>query len=386
MNTDTRRALVASDSPIARDPRVLRQVRWLSELGFTVDTIGRGPRAPEAAGTHFAMRRPSALVRVLAYLLLPNRQKYRAIIESGIPAHVVSPSGDGVYDVVVLNEIELLPWFIARKSSLVAANGHTHLDLHEFAPSQRTGLAHRLVFKRYRDWLISHIPSPAFDSRSTVASGIARLYAERFGLDLPGIIRSCPDYVEQVPQPVDGNHIRLVHHGVASLSRGLEILINAMAEVDDRFSLELMLVGAPHDLAALRRLAEPLGSRVTFRDPVDVRSIASAINQYDAEVIFFPPVTENLRYALPNKFFEAVQGRLAIVTGNSSEMVEILTHYGNGVVASGWLASDLAAAVNTLSAESLTAMKQGSNVAARELTSEQEKTRFAEMISHAGAA
>ena len=280
------RALVASDSPIARDPRVLRQVEWLSELGWAVDTIGRGDSPREVSGEHFVMPRRSPLARVLAYLLLPNPAKYRALITSTIPAPLREGVAGGIYDLVVLNEIELLPWFVDIKDSLVRPGGRTHLDLHEFAPSQRSGLSYRLVFKRFRDWLVSFIPSPAIDSRSTVATGIARLYAELFDIDKLSVVRSTPAFVDQKPSPVAADQIRLVHHGVASATRSLDLLITAMVLADDRFTLDLMLVGSEHVLAPLRSLAEPLGDRVKFRPPANVRDIATAITEYDPALKF----------------------------------------------------------------------------------------------------
>ena len=41
METNRKRALVIKDSPLARDPRVLREVTWLTAAGFEVDTLGR---------------------------------------------------------------------------------------------------------------------------------------------------------------------------------------------------------------------------------------------------------------------------------------------------------------------------------------------------------
>jgi glycosyltransferase involved in cell wall biosynthesis len=371
----SKRALVLSDSPIARDPRVLKQVSWLSSEGFLVDTLGRGPAPAEVNGRHFVMPRPSVAKRVFSYLFLPNRAKYRALIESTIPRELASISTPA-YEVVVANEVELLPWFVARREALLKVGGHAHLDLHEYTPSQRSGLSYRLVFKRWRDYLISFIPSSAFDSRSVVANGIADLFVERFGFEKPQIVRNCPDFVDLPVGDVNADHIRLVHHGVASLSRGLELMIDAMAHVDERFTLDLMLVGSGPNLDSLKKRAALLGSRVSFPDPVDVRQIPRAINAYDAEVIFFPPLTQNLKYALPNKFFEAVQGRLAIVTGQSSEMVSVVQQYGNGLVVEGWGSADLAAAINRLTTEGIAAMKTASDRAARDLSSASEKQVF----------
>jgi hypothetical protein len=378
--TGSKRALVASDSPVARDPRVLRQIRWLAELGWTVDTLGRGPKPPEANGSHFAMPRRSAVVRALSYLVLPAPLTYRTLVRDTIPPELRDGREGGSYDVVVLNEIELIPWFAVARDRLVRAGGRAHLDLHEYAPSQRSGTAYRLVFKRFREWMIGFIGSDAIDSRSVVATGIGRLYSERFGFESPTVVRSCPDYVDQAPTPVDTGAIKLVHHGIASATRGLGLMIDAMHLIDDRFTLDLMLVGSHDALNALRTQAAPLGNRVRFRDPVDVRQVAAALNHYDLEVIFFPPVTENLRFALPNKFFEAVQGRLGLVIGESPEMVELVNQYHIGTIAHGWEASDLAACVNALTADAITRMKQASSVAARDLSSQAERSRFVEAL------
>jgi hypothetical protein len=365
------RALVVSDSGIAGDSRVLRQVRWLRDAGWIVDTLGRGPKPPEAS-KHFAMTRPSALTRVFAYAALPPYLTYRLVIESAIPERAL----DEPYDLVVFNEIELLPWFARVHDRLLTPGGRAHLDLHEYAPSQRVGLAYRMIFRRFRDWMVSFIPSPLISSRTTVSPGIARLYVDRFGITAPSIVRSTPAFVDQAPSAVEPDRIRLVHHGAASLSRGLDLMIDAMRLVGDRFTLELMLVGSNDAVSTLRHQAAELGERVTFRDPVPSDDVATALNAYDAEVIFFPPVTENLRFTLPNKFFESVQGRLALVIGPSVEMIGLIEEYRNGVVAAGWTARDLALAIESLEARGIAAMKSGSDRAARDLSAENEGARF----------
>jgi len=371
------RALVASASKIEGDPRVLRQVEWLRDAGWSVDTLGRGGTPAEVNGRHHVLGERSFPVRVAANVLLPSAVRYRILESSSIAPSVY----EHPYDLVVVNEIELAPWLIAERGRVLVPGGRAHLDLHEYAPSQRIGLLHRLVFKRYRAWMTRAISSRVFTSRSTVANGIARLYAENFGIPVPAIVRSTPHFVDQPPSPVARDRIRLVHHGAASLTRGLSLLIDAMADLDERFTLEFMLVGSPESVNSLRSQAAPLGDRVTFRPPVDVHTVSKVLNDYDAEIIFFPPVTENLRFVLPNKFFESVQGRLAVVIGPSVEMVELVERYGNGVVTNGWTAADLASAIGTLDAEAVVRMKAGSDRAARDLSAETEGARFLEAIA-----
>jgi glycosyltransferase involved in cell wall biosynthesis len=373
-----KRALVASDSAIARDPRVLNQIRWLTESGWVVDSLGRGTKAPELNGIHYPMRRRSVVTRVLSYLLLPSKALYQVLTASTIPKGLAAHGTVAPYDLVVLNEIELLPWFAESAEQIVkrAPHGTAHLDLHEFAPSQRSGLLFRLFFRRYRNWLISFIAAPSIRTRSVVSPGIAKLYSDLFPIPTPAVVRSCAEFVEQAPSVVDPDHIKLVHHGSASLARGPESLIEAMRLVQDRFTLHLMLVGSAADLKRLKQKAAPLGSRVVFKDPVAVQDVAKALNEFDLEVIFFPPVTENLRHALPNKLFQAIQGRLGVIIGESPDMAQLLSDYGNGIEIPGWTASDLAAGINALDVQTITRLKERSGSAALALNVDEEKNNF----------
>ena len=47
-------------------------------------------------------------------------------------------------------------------------------------------------------------------------------------------------------------------------------------------------------------------------------------NDYDVGLYLLPPTNFNQRYALPNKFFEFIQGRLAIAIGPSPEMAKLV--------------------------------------------------------------
>ncbi len=95
-----------------------------------------------------------------------------------------------------------------------------------------------------------------------------------------------------------------------------------------------------------------------LRDRCTVTEVARAVNDCDLELIFFPPRFANNTYALPNKFFESIQGRLGIVIGHSPEIVPFVREHGLGHRRRRLEASDLAAALNRLSADDITAMKR----------------------------
>src|SRR5690606_26764240 len=127
------------------------------------------------------------------------------------------------------------------------------LDLHELYSGNGTNLLYKFVYARYDDWLLTFVDSPVFSSRLTVAEGIADIYRDDYGIDRPAVVRNVAPFEEQDPSPVDANRIRLVHHGIAAVERGIDIMLDAVPELDERFELDLMIIGNSDVLDPIRR-------------------------------------------------------------------------------------------------------------------------------------
>lgn len=305
------------------------------------------------------------------HALLPPRVRFRRLVEKELP---VSELSGRKYDIVVVNDLHLLPWVVKAASALTA--GPVVLDLHEVYSHNGTGFFYKLLIARYDEWLLTFITSPVFTKRLTVAEGIADLYRDQYGVPRPSVIRNIAPYEELTPSQVDPNRVMLVHHGYAAVERGIDIMLDAALQLDSRFTLVLMVLGDERALAALRTHPAITAGRARLRTPVGVTEVAQALNEYDLELIFFPPRFANNIYALPNKFFEAIQGRLGIVIGESPEIVGFVRERGLGIVVDGWNASDLAAAINALTTDDIVAMKQAAARTAFELSTQGEGPRF----------
>ena len=194
------------------------------------------------------------------------------------------------------------------------------------------------------------------------------------------LVRNSPPFHDQPPSAVDPQNIKLAFHGMASWARGFRDIIDAMRMLDKRFTMTFMLTGSQTVIDELAEYARDLGDRVKIVPPVHMSEISEAINQYDLEIIFFRPLNRNLEYALPNKFFEAVQGRLGLVIGQSPMMAEIVKQSENGIIVDGWTAADLAAAIGSLTAEQIAKFKAASDRAAHTLNAEVEGVVFLQMI------
>ena len=162
----------------------------------------------------------------------------------------------------------------------------------------------------------------------------------------------------------------MVHHGGAVRSRRIENMIDIMAYLDKRFSLDLILVPSdPHYLNELKNRAKGM-SRVRFLSPLPMTSLPEQLNSYDLGLYLLPPNNFNNRYALPNKFFEFIQARLAIAIGPSPEMGKFVNEYGFGVLAEDFSPKSLANKLNQLTREQIARYKTLSHAAARKLSFE----------------
>jgi hypothetical protein len=381
-------ALIAVATEVAKDPRVLRQIDWLTTAGWTVETLGEGG-APAGSARHWQLlpRRRWASGkwgRALMHAVLPDRAKFSVMINQRVPAGLRDALRQRRYGLIVLNDIDFAPW-VADPGYAGHPAVHTHLDVHEFFPPHLPpGSRLRIRVDSHHVWLRSFIPHPGFASRTTVAGAIADAYAAEFGIPRPGIVRNAPDRVDLEPSPVEPGKVRLVHHGVAQWKRGLREMIQAVAGARRGVSLDLMLTGAPAVIEEVRALAAAAGPQVRVVEPVAMGEVARAVNRYDLEVMFYPPLTDNLRFALPNKLFEAVQGRLGLVIGESPMMVEIAELFGNAAIVHGWEPADLRAVVDELDPERIAELKRGSHRAADVLNAEVEGAEFLRLLALGG--
>lgn len=364
-----KRALVMCYSSVGSDARVSNQIRWLEGAGYTVDILSRGPEHPDATGKRFTIGHPSSRLNLIFHAFLPPRARFNGVVGKYMP----SLAGEK-YDLVIVNDHHLLPWAVTAVPGF--ANGPVVLDLHEVYSGNGTSLVYKLLIARYDDWLLTFITSPVFTKLLTVAEGIADLYRDQYGVQRPGVIRNVAPYEELAPSPVDPDNILLEHHGYAAVERGIDLMLDAALLLEPRFTLVLMVLGTDETLGPIRAHEAVVTGRAVLRDPVPVTDVARAVNDCDLELIFFPPRFANNQYALPNKFFESIQGRLGIVIGHSPEIEPFVVQHGFGLVIDGWEAKNLAGALNALTADEITAMKKAADAAAADLSTIGEGPRF----------
>jgi hypothetical protein len=367
--------LILAETDLARDPRVHRQIRFLQDDYAVTCAGGAAPNLPDVK--YIALPEPCrALTDRCINTLLRLTGGYETVYWRQAWVRQALDVLSGVRpDLVLANDLNTLP------VALKIANGVPVIyDAHEFAPLEfEDRLSFRLLWQGYRTHLCQrYLPQTA--AMMTVCDGIAERFRTDFGV-APSVVWNAPDYEALTPSAT-GDVIRLFHHGAAIPSRHLEQMIEMMHHLDARFRLTLMLVPAPGQDDYLARLKQSarVEPRITFREPVPMRDIARTANEYDIGVFLLPPVNFNYRHALPNKFFEFIQARLAIAIGPSPEMAKLVNAHDLGIVANDFAPHTLAARLNALTAADVQRYKANADAVARQFSAEATKMKLLELV------
>jgi hypothetical protein len=358
--------LCISLSPILSDARVLRQIGVLARHG-DVTTIGFGA-APDGVVEHIPV--PESLKTLpqtpRGMLWLALRQWRSAELAAPAVRFALHALAGRRFDLVVANEARVL-----SLAHAVADGAPVWADMHEWAPEERT---HILSWRLLVAPLMTHLCReylPRSGAVTAVCGSIADLYRECFGVETE-VMRNSGPRRDLTPQPLERGRIRLVHSGVAVHGRNLKTMIDVVGVLDERYTLDLYLLPGGDEgryLSSLKRHAKGC-DRIVFRDPVAPTELPATLNAYDVGVFWIPPTHTNARFALPNKFFDFVQARLAIAVGPSIEMASLVTEFDLGIVSDGFSTQECLASIATLSLEAIVAAKGASDAAAEALSFE----------------
>jgi hypothetical protein len=360
-----RRVLCISFSDINRDSRVLRQLDVLAELA-DVTTIGYGDK-PAAATEHLEIDAdlPSLPQTPFGVAMLALR-RYDWVELNAPAVRAVPPLvGDRRFDLVVANEARAMA--VAER---VAHGAPIVADMHEWAPEERTHV---------RSWRLLVKPFMIHQCRKYLArmaavtvvnDSIGRLYLERFGVSTH-TVRNASAFRELPPSEVTDGHLRLVHSGGAVPGRNIEALIEAVHQLDAKFTLDLYLVPGRDGgryLDSIRALIAG-DRRITLHPPVGPTELVATLNDYDVGIYSLPPLTPNHRLALPNKIFDFIQARLAVVFATAQEIDRLINEYELGVIVPDATASAMRDALAPLTEQQVRVFKQNVAKAAKVLNS-----------------
>ncbi len=284
------------------------------------------------------------------------------------------------FDLIIINDLETIA--IANQ---IKGSAKLFFDAHEYFPRQfEDKLVWRILFQPLNKWLCKKYLSEV-DAMTTIGEGIANEYERQFHVR-PTVINNAASYQDIEPSSVTKDIINLIHHGIAIPSRRLELMIEMMNYLDERFHLNLMLI-TPQTanqktksyLPWLKKIAEA-NRKIKFVDPVKSDEIVTTINKYDMGIIIVPPINFNYKNGLGNKFFDFIQSRLALGIGPIPEMANYVKKYDLGIVSKDFTPKALASDINSLTKEKIDYFKRNAEHAAKEINAHTNKVIFNKII------
>lgn len=355
---------------ISRVQRVSKFVRTLERMGGL--TVLAGAVAPPAWSNrqtkHIPLqkRNKSFFQQALRATGLLCR-RYEAEIWSPFLRQAWQDIKGKRFDTIICQDIILLP-LACRLASTPQNAGRTKviMDAREFYPRQfENSPFWRLFLAGLNDYLC-HTYLPKADVVFTVSSSLQKAYKEHYGVHCE-LLLSCAPFHQLAPRKT-GQQVRLIHHGNATPGRKLESMIEVARHLGDRFLLDLMLM--PTDAGYLKKLQDLADKtpRVRIIPPVPMPEIIPFISQYDMGIFFGKPATFNLTHCLPNKIFEFIQARLAVVIGPSPDMSRLVRQHGLGIVGDDFTPESLAKKLQALTPQDIDSLKANTDKAAATLS------------------
>jgi hypothetical protein len=361
--------LIICFNDLKNDARVTRQINFLKSA-FKVTVLCYDAHADDAVNFVFLGKNHLTLQKkmLLSFLLLGRFYNAAYKILHPFQKHT-SALRDKNFDLIVANDYETLPLAFA----IAAKKSKVFLDAHEYAPRQFEDRLYWRVFFQKFVLSICEKYIPLVDGMSTINQGIATAYREKFGKESIIITNASP-FVDNKPVPRLSYPIRLVHHGIYTLSRQPHLMVDMMDVLGDKFTLDLIYLIPPNASAQTRASYEALKNCVDGRKnirilpPLKASEIIPVVHaNYDIGIILIPPINFNYQNGLPNKLFDCIQARIAMCVGPLREIANIVEGYNIGLVSRDFTPMGMADTLKGLTLDQLNEFKHNTNKAASKM-------------------
>lgn len=379
-----KRICIISFSNLRNDPRVRRQIFALKDK-YIVTALGLKESKIDGVSElvipdlRTVFDKTASRTTFLFSRLFKHLYNYY-IMKKYPRKEILNILKDKSFDLIVANELDSL--VVAHP--IAQRDGSKILfDAHEYEPKRiEDEWFQRLFVNPYKDFLCKKY-LPIVDAMTTVSYGIAEEYNRVYGTK-PEVIMNTPKYKKTDIKKFDPNKIAIVHIGVAHPSRKIEEMLKILTLLDEKFSLTLILVVNNKEyFKKMVRLGNKIcPGRVTFQPPVPFDHIVVELSQHDMSLIFYKPTSFNIKYSLPNKFFESIMSGLALVIGPSPEMKRIVEEFNCGFVTDSFNSEDISEMINSLSMEDIIKKRKASLEAAKFLNAEKEMEKFSKIVKN----
>ena len=272
----------------------------------------------------------------------------------------------------------------------IAVNASTNrnvkiiFDAHEFSEEQESEqLLWRFLVRPFRRWVfLNNIHK--ISAMITVSKQIADLFKDRYSVNNIHVVRNSRFFVKNDFRPANENRVRIIYQGAAIRSRHLEDFQLLSEMLDDRFSIDLMLVDV--DNRYFTSLKEKLKHidchKLRIIKAVDYSQLNEELNAYDIGIPALHAPNLNHQFALGGKFFDYVTAGLAIAVPPLPAYQEIINKFDLGLIPKDKNVMSLATLLNESTIMQINQYKMNSLNASYELSFDVEKKKIMDIYAH----
>jgi len=368
-----KKILIIALTDLSKSPRPLKQIKALRDK-YEIHTVGL--KKSHLEHKFFPIRKRPIIFELLILPVLLFRL-YHFYFWNKEKRNLLNQLKKENYSIIIVHEIRMMPL-----GSNISTDSQIVLDAHEYSPNNfDDNFIWKFFIKQYYIDLCSKY-LPKCNRIITVCDGIANLYEKNFNIECD-VITNAAEYSNIEPSNINPNKIKIIHHGNASSSRKLELMIEMMQYLDEKYFLYLMLVATRTNkfyLNKLKKLSRN-NKNIIFLDPIPFKNIVNHCNRFDIGIQFHPPVNLNLKYGLGNKFFEFIQSRLVIAIGPAIEMQRYVKKYNLGIISDTFNPEDMAELISHQSISDLNFYKQQCHINAKKMSSNENDKHFVNIIN-----
>ena len=285
-------------------------------------------------------------------IFTPNRKAITTILNS-LP----------LQNLLIVEDITLLPFACEYKSNNPQCK--ILIDLREFYP---------LEYENDTQWLqglgrfftfLCETYLHRIDFALSVSNGLCERYKKDFHIPCE-LFLSLPPLYEASPSPTQ-EKIKILYHGFISPDRSsMELLELGKLLEQTPFSLHIMALSNQKGfLESFSQQAKSISS-LQILQPVAMKDIIPTSLEYDIGLIPFKPTTFNLAHCMPNKLFEYLQARLAILSTPLEDIAHFVRTHQCGIISNGFESSDIVQMLTSCTKDDINRLKYNAHLAAQQ--------------------
>jgi hypothetical protein len=359
-------------SDINTDPRPLKARGSLVKSGF------RTMELMDNSEDQVRLSRISSWLQMLFWgsifhLGLTRDRAIRNFLNARMRKVVILKKPVSVDDVILLFDIDLLPFVTEQFPSNPIVIDFREIYTEQFGKD----IKFRLFLRPIRKHILEN-DAKKIKAGYTVSRGLINYYQNNFMIQL-SLIRSVPLFQGSQSASGSAGNIKIVYLGVAHPLRNIEKSIKVIMEIGQEIEFHLYLVGDKSYIESLKKTSE--GShQIFFHSPVDFHKINETLCKYDLGWCYFTPETENIKNALPNKFFDYIQAGLGVICGPNLDMLEEAKSWNFGFFTPDYSDRALNQLLTSFTRDSIESAKISAKLAKSELTWENEELKFLQLV------